>query len=369
MEAAQSTPWSDLQPELLGLVLRRLPSLADRVRLRAVCRPWRSNSMSQPLPLPFPWLTLPGGTFLSIPANEIHRIPIPDGACVQGSIDNWLFLMHKSSMDNRNVCSLMNPFSKATLELPDLVAVWKRQTSYYSHRKPIFYKLVVPSPLDSSPDSPVAALIMDDGNSHILCISQPPIATSSLRARSNKDTRLYLIDVVFFNRKLYGLDGSGKLYIIDLDNDLGISSIECIIDALGDIISGIPQHLPGMVYMSRKYLVECGGKLLMVVFEADLCSSPNRWRSATELGGHALFVGQRSSKSLPARECSGYHEDCIYFMFDYDCRTSSANPLHDSGVYNIRNGTIAPLMSGTSAASLHRVGQWRPTWFFPPEAV
>jgi hypothetical protein len=27
------------------------------------------------------------------------------------------------------------------------------------------------------------------------------------------------------------------------------------------------------------------------------------------------------------------------------------------------------LMSGTSAASLHRVGQWRPTWFFPPEAV
>jgi hypothetical protein len=350
--------------------------------------------MSQPLPLPFPWLTLPDGTFLSIPANEIHRIPIPDGACVQGSIDNWLFLMHKSSMDNHNVCSLMNPFSKATLELPDLVAVWKHQTSYYSHRKPFFYKLVVPSPLDSSPDSPVAALIMDDGNSHILCISQPPIATSSLRARSNKDPRLYLSDVVFFNRKLYGLHGSGKLYIIDLDNDLGISSIECIIDALGDI-SGIPQHLSAMVYMSREYLVECGGKLLMVirwfnlmpkptddddvfentrtvalqVFEADLCSSPNRWRSATELGGHALFVGQRSSKSLPARECSGYHEDCIYFMFDYDWPTSSANPLRDSGVYNIRNGTIAPLMSGTSAASLHRVGQWRPTWFFPPEAV
>ncbi|KAM0834782.1 hypothetical protein ACQ4PT_063366 [Festuca glaucescens] len=222
MEAARSCSWSDLQPELLGLVLRRLPSLADRVHLRAVCRPWRSDSMLPPLPLPFPWLTLPDGTFLSIPAGEIHRIPVPDGACVQGSVDNWLFLVHKSSMHKDNVCSLMNPFSKTMLELPDLVTVC---------RKPVFYKLVVPSPLDSSPDSPVAALITEEGNCHTLCISQPPIATVSLG--DNNDPRLRLSDVVFFNKKLYplGKTGSGQLYIIDLGNDLGISSSECIIDS------------------------------------------------------------------------------------------------------------------------------------------
>uniref|UniRef100_A0A8R7V0Q4 F-box domain-containing protein n=1 Tax=Triticum urartu TaxID=4572 RepID=A0A8R7V0Q4_TRIUA len=73
-------PWLDLPPELLGLVLKRLPSLADRVRLRIVCHPWRSNSLLQPLPLPFPWLTLPDGTFLSIPGGEVHRMPVPDGA-------------------------------------------------------------------------------------------------------------------------------------------------------------------------------------------------------------------------------------------------------------------------------------------------
>ncbi|BAF18724.1 Os06g0148500 [Oryza sativa Japonica Group] len=43
----QSSSWADFQPELLGLVLRRLPSHADRVRLRAVCRPWRSNAEMQ----------------------------------------------------------------------------------------------------------------------------------------------------------------------------------------------------------------------------------------------------------------------------------------------------------------------------------
>ncbi|KAM3195526.1 hypothetical protein ACQJBY_071580 [Aegilops geniculata] len=387
MEAAMYRYWSDLQSELLGLVLKHLPSLSDRVRLRAVCRTWRSNSMLQPLPLPFPWLTLPDGTFLSIPGSEIHRIPVAEGACCQGSIDNWLFLI-----DNGNVCSLMNPFSKTALELPNLVAVWEREIRYHSDRKPIFYKLVVPSPLDSSPHSPVVALIMDDGCFHTLCISQPPIATASLR--DNKDPRLFLSDVVFFNGKLYAWGRFGQLFIVDLDNDRTISSISCIIESLGDI-GGTPQDLSiAEEYMVKPYLVECGGKLLLVarwfrctprstsydvfehkrttafqVFEADLHTSPGRWRKASELGGHALFLGQHGSKCLPAVECSGYNEDCIYFMCDYVWPTSSANPLCDSGVYNMRDGTITPLMSEAAAAPLQRVGQWRPTWFFPPQAV
>ncbi|KAF7106605.1 hypothetical protein CFC21_107323 [Triticum aestivum] len=146
--------------------------------------------------------------------------------------------------------------------------------------------------------------------------------------------------------------------------------------------------------MVKRYLVECGAKLLLVarwfrctprstsydvfehkrtaafqVFEADLQSSPGRWRKGSELGGHALFLGQHGSKCLPAVECSGYNEDCIYFMCDYVWPTSSANPLCDSGVYSMRDGTITPLMSEAAAAPLQRVGQWRPTWFFPPQAV
>jgi hypothetical protein len=35
-------------PELLGLVLSRLPSHADRVRTGAVCHPWRSNALVLP---------------------------------------------------------------------------------------------------------------------------------------------------------------------------------------------------------------------------------------------------------------------------------------------------------------------------------
>lgn len=82
----QSSSWADFQPELLGLVLRRLPSHADRVRLRAVCRPWRSNAemqfvppphpwrsngQMQPFPPPLPWLGLLDGTFLDIASCTI----------------------------------------------------------------------------------------------------------------------------------------------------------------------------------------------------------------------------------------------------------------------------------------------------------
>ncbi|XP_044439100.1 uncharacterized protein [Triticum aestivum] len=388
MKAAQSRPWSDLPPELLGLVLKRLPSLADRVRLRAVCHPWHSNSRLRTLPLPFPWLTLPDGTLLGIPSGEIHHISLPEGACCQGSIDNWLFLMH-----NHGVCYLMNPFSKTRLQLPKLAKVWKREIYDPEPRiNPIFYNLVVPFPLDSSPCSLLAALIMDDGNWGTLCISQSPIVTDSFR--DDKHPAKLLCSVAFFDGKLYGLGGFDQLFIFELDKDLGISSMECIIDSMGEL-GGIPQSLSEeKAYMIRRYLVECGDRLLMVkrwihpiarstsddffehnrtvalgVFEADLGTDPAGWRTVNDLDGHALFLGQHSSKSLRAGECSGYQEDCIYFMCDYSWPKHSANPLRDAGVYNIRNQTFMPLMSGTAAVPPHHAGQWRPTWFFPPEAV
>ncbi|XBI35282.1 hypothetical protein VPH35_120978 [Triticum aestivum] len=185
--------------------------------------------MLQPLPLPFPWLTLPDGTFLSIPSGEIHHISLPEGACCQGSIGNWLFLTH-----NDDVCYLMNPFSKTRSELPKLAKVWKRRILDPDTRfNPIFYKLVVPFPLDSSPCSLVAAMIVDDSECGTLCISKPPIVTDSFR--DDELPVLELEDVAFFDEKLYVLAGFGQLIIFELDKDLRISFMECIIDSVMDL--------------------------------------------------------------------------------------------------------------------------------------
>ncbi|XP_021304956.1 putative F-box protein At2g04810, partial [Sorghum bicolor] len=206
----QSLSWSDLPPELLGLVLRRLPSLADRVRLRAFCHPWRSNARLQSLPPPLPWLTLLDGTFLSIPDGEIIRMAIPDDAHCYGSIDNWLFLMQRDGG-----CSLMNPFSKATLDLPKLATVWRGDWfNALSQFNPLFYKVVVPSPLDTSPEF-VAVLILDDGNYSRVCICQPPVSTDMSRGGSMEPST-DLGDVAFCNGKLYGVAFCDRLLMFEI---------------------------------------------------------------------------------------------------------------------------------------------------------
>jgi hypothetical protein len=321
---------------------------------------------------------------------------VPDDARCYGSIDNWLFLMQIGGG-----CSLMNPFSKATLDLPKLATVWREDWfNDYPRRNPLFYKVVVPSPLDTSPESLVAVLILDDGNYSRVCICQPPVATDMSRASrgGNMEPSTFLDDVAFFNGKLYGVAFCDRLLMFEIGSDLGnkpkISSTECIINSMDAYLRDLPHSLSReKAYTIREYVVECCDRLLRVerfihnvrpistgpffehcrtvgfaVFEADLSTNPGQWRRVNNLGGQALFIGRHCSKSFAVEECNGIQEDCIYFMCDY-ARPDPGDPLRDSGVYNIRNGMITPLLSQNAPVPQHKGGQWRPTWIFPADPI
>ncbi|WVZ64400.1 hypothetical protein U9M48_013915 [Paspalum notatum var. saurae] len=376
----------------MGLVVKCLPSLADRVRLRAVCHQWRSNARSFPL---LPWLTLPDGAFPSIPDGEIIRMPVPEDARCCGSIDNWLLLMKSDG-----ACSLMNAFSKATVELPKLADVWRHDLSNaISGFSPILYKPVILSPLDSSPDSLVAVLILDDGHCSTVCICQPPTATDVSSTRAMHALEVF-DDVAFFNGKLHGVASSDKLFVFDIDYDLSdkpkISSIRCIInfrDGFG--LRDLPHPVSrARKHIKRQYLVECCGRLLRVrrflqsdrpgeasrywkhqrtvafdVFEAGLSTNSRRWRKVNNLGGQVLFVGHHCSKSFPVVAYNGIQGDCIYFMCDYyPSPRCVAHPLHDAGVYNMQTGMITPLLPENAAVPQRRHGgHWRAAWIFPAD--
>ncbi|KAJ1258026.1 hypothetical protein BS78_10G042200 [Paspalum vaginatum] len=295
-------------------------------------------------------------------------------------------------------CSLMNPFSKAKIDLPKLATVWRQGCSdVNSDINPLFYKVVVPSPLDSSPESLVVVMILDSGNWSTVCICQPPFATDLFREEIMGQSQLY--DVVFFNGKLYGLAFGDMLVVFEISYDLGnkpkIASTECVV--INFWVPGWPQHLSSKgaySFRTRHYLVECCGRLLTVkrfihkdnpystsllfehdrtvgfdVFEADLSTNPGQWRHVNKLGGQALFVGRHGSKCFAAEEYNGIQEDCIYFMCDSPWPDCPADPLRDSGVYNIRNGMITPLLSETAAVLQHHSGQWFPTWIFPTDSI
>ncbi|CAO2188845.1 unnamed protein product [Urochloa humidicola] len=149
-------------------------------------------------------------------------------------------------------------------------------------------------------------------------------------------------------------------------------------------------------YYVPRYLAESNGRLLMVrrwmsvplharlgdhdktvrfeVFEADLTSTPGKWTKVESLGGQALFLGSQCTKSLLANQCAGgIQEDCIYFMhraFDNPCCGyfgPCVDPLGDSGVYNMRDGNITPLLPEPVMAELQNKQQFL-TWFFPADA-
>jgi len=354
-----------------------------------VCRPWRSNAQLDPLPPLLPWLTLLDGTFLSIPDGKIIRMPIPDKAFCSGSVDNWMFFMHSDGG-----CSLMNPFSKATVNISKLVITWFNSNSRYYNSH--FFKLVAPSPLESSPGS-LVALILEGGRRIRIC--QPPIAVDlelhPCFSWPHGQPQLSLLDdITFFNGKLYGLSRN-VLSIFEINYGLNgkpkISSVRCITSyPTFKLIP--PQPLPDTCLL-LSYLVECCGRLLLVrrmigcnpeikpcplesdrtagfqVYEADLSTKPGQWICVRELGSQALFVGMHCSKSFPAGECTGVEENCIYFMRDYFPANLAADPLSDSGVYNMKSGNIKPLLSETAAVPQHHGGQWCPTWIFPADAM
>ncbi|KAF7094570.1 hypothetical protein CFC21_096872 [Triticum aestivum] len=142
-------------------------------------------------------------------------------------------------------------------------------------------------------------------------------------------------------------------------------------------------------YGQRHYLVVSGDRLLMVqrwinlppifpidsgiekrtrlfkVFQATgLSSGCGQWTEVDRLTGCALFVSEGCSESLPAGGQSsgvGVREDCIYFMNGDTCE----NPFPDSGVYNMRDQTVAPLLPATVAVPAAGYGPWSPTWLFP----
>ncbi|XP_044443419.1 uncharacterized protein [Triticum aestivum] len=392
------SPWQDLPAELLGLVLLRLPSHADRIRLPAVCCAWRSGARLQhPLPPLLPWLALPDGTFLSLPDGAVHSLaPVPDDVFYGFSTGGALFLVHEG-----RTFSLMSPSSEATVTLPE-------PPFWFPTDK--ISKVAVSNHLVAVlRDSRVSVYTRGGGAAwaSTRCMEWAPPAYNSIA------------DIALFQGKLYVLTGEDELHVLDA-GDQQITDVCCIRKIptpshdyydLDNLWNNDDYYHGTDMRVRRDYLVVAGNQLLRVelmivtpavyppwrvdtgidpqqtyrfhVFEAaDLSCGHGRWRDVSTLMGRALFVSQSCSESVPAAAGNqfghaGVREDCIYFVnkddstmcWDWPRRrtTHDENPFLDSGVYNMRDQTVSPLPLETSGASTLRTcdGIWPPAWLFP----
>ncbi|CAL5011964.1 unnamed protein product [Urochloa decumbens] len=405
MAAALPSSWEELPPDILGLVLRHLPSLADRVHLRAVCRPWRAGAHPQrhkPLPPPLPWLALRDGTLVDLRGAPVRCVPIlRDGVFRYLAVDNLAFLVHDDGS-----CSLMNPLSGQTLPLPDLAPAVRRAIDSVPAYGQSFIrnghvKVILPSPPDWTWTSdPLMAVLVLDG--YCVVVSgfkqHEAVSISICSERAEGPERNH--DIAFLHGKLYILTFKEGLRVFKHDaSHLGNPKSspgfhQCIAeDPKQQEIYGYRNN-PS--YYVPRYLAESNGRLLMVrrwmsvprnarlrdhgktvgfeVFEADLTSTPGKWTKLESLGGQTLFLSSQCTKSLLASQCAGgVQEDCIYFMhraFDNpSCEYVGpcVDPLADSGVYSMRDGKITPLLPEPVMAEMQRKRQFL-TWFFPADA-
>ena len=117
MPDSQPPPsWSALPLDLAVLVVRLLPTCADRARFASVCPQWRSAAR-QLLPTPLPLLALPDGTFYNIPYTKPFRFPGCGFTGYQSVCGKWLVFPREDG------CFLVDPFSRATVTLPALSCV------------------------------------------------------------------------------------------------------------------------------------------------------------------------------------------------------------------------------------------------------
>ncbi|CAM0947468.1 unnamed protein product [Alopecurus aequalis] len=373
-----TAPWSELPPELLGVVLLRLPSQADRVHLRAVCRPWRSAPRLQPLPPPFPRIVLRDHTFLTLPDGALHRLP-RHRCCIEIAVrvstGSTLFLGH---LDGR--CCLVNPFSRKTTLL-------KNNLASYS---PVGIQKVVLS------DHVVAFLIK--GKLYIFPRHPRPGERGRQITLTVQFDITAVVDIAVFQGNLfvltrkYNREQKPELHLLDINDEQGhVRSVQCIPAEHPLRLNAI-----GTRRLFFFYLVASGDRLLMVErqIDMDLPLSLNckrrprplqtrfevweaadmiggqlgRWSRVDRLMGRALFVGRECSGSLPA-QC-GAQEDCVYFMTergDHLLPIRERKPqddLLDCVVYNVRDRTVKPLPSEIVAA---RDGPWKPAWLFPSD--
>lgn len=284
--------------------------------------------------------------------HAIHRFPEHD-RCI-GSTDGWLAVDTTDAETSRHTYTLFNPFSKASVSLPELDAVIGDVSKSF-----VIHKVLLQSGLDG------LIAIRTNNRDHPIILLKPGKDVWLPQPRSRPFTRIF--DVAFLqDNKLYGItqdedlisfsvafDGEGKPTVTSIKGVIKKQCVNVKKDAVrkrtGDYIVNDGMHFarndekPLERIVTAWYLVESCEKLLMVrrelrhlpcghsftrkveVFKADM--GARTWVPVTDgLHGHALFVSKRFSKSVFARD--GVEAESIYFIDTFE-------------VFNVRSKTTS----------------------------
>ncbi|CAL4942900.1 unnamed protein product [Urochloa decumbens] len=395
--------WSALPPELADLVLRRLSSLADRVRFASVCRHWfrAATRYSAPtLPRPLPWLNFHDGSFRSLPDGEPHSFRFRRHAVCAGSFGRWLLFEEAAGCEPSRRHFLRHPLLGTTKRLPgrcnepvDLLN--PDYGSSHAGCRSSSTKFFISKVIVCSGDLIAAKVNYRRRRPCTVVCCRPGVSPSWSTGMCNGH---WYHDMAFYKGKLYTVTEEGHLFVHEVidnggDGDPRVSLIEQAIQAPPPSKYALLDGPYATLDRVRTcYLViSCDNKLLMVrlmlrwtvpfdqhgpgdrrtkrmamkVFEADLETS--RWVELKSLGDQVLFVSSCSSKAVRASShahCRYLRGNTIYFIDDglmSSCQLCPISMPRTCGVYDMSSDTVSSISLGGERIN----DQLKASWFFP----
>ncbi|KAF8664737.1 hypothetical protein HU200_054456 [Digitaria exilis] len=388
--------WSEIPPDLIGLILSRLLYHGDRLNLRAVCRQWRLAVRQQnphTLEWSLPWIRLrtttdgDGFTFQSLPDGKLHRFraanvldPSRPALLRSSGDDGWLELFNPG--DTYYMC---NTCSGAIIRLPRVPARHCVKSAEVGGGGgggetipswSIIRKVMVCSP------GLIAAILY----SNAVGLYRPGDTSWSVYPAPECN------DIAFYRGKLYSVTDDESLFAHELvngsDETVSHHVVEQVIKARNNHDER-RRHFPRVLYLVasrdkllmvvkwivprravsrsiRKNTAEGDGAIRLKVFEADL--EMGRWMEVKNgLDGHAIFASRSCSKLV---RLSGHDQrfqgDRVYFpgcespIYRTTVYTGDDSP--SCRFYDMRKNTITKVFLNKGDAKYQ---QSYPEWFFP----
>ncbi|KAJ4799851.1 F-box SKIP23-like protein (DUF295) [Rhynchospora pubera] len=322
MAGSKLCRWSSLPPDIIHLISTKLPDLLDRVRVRAVCKTWRSSvSVSDPSPR-FPWFLSDkvnwDGEILyySLSSKKTYKIHCQQQrlAYFLGTAGRFIFCCQNSYPDS---VALLNPLNGLEFSLP------------------------------APKDFEVLGVASNPLQEDIVAVFGSEQCTYSMWMafmRPGEEDWEILSWWTHYKRGVC-LYHEGLFYI----NDYGVDTL--IEDAMtGELVAHIPSP-KSCCLSSQHMLVACGAILLIFknnatdrledfgfdIYQLDEASSNYQWVKIRSIGNQVLFLNYTGGFSVQDSVLPGFKGNCIYFP-DYDSLSNRILCRHD-----LENGTTEAL--------------------------
>ncbi|CAM0951843.1 unnamed protein product [Alopecurus aequalis] len=384
-ESSAAAHWSDLPDDLLGMVRSMVSSLRDRVRLAAVCKPWRGAASRLPAPPAVPLLLLlvpnsDGKTRHLCGPDESWVLRVPDKAVVKNKLRMRFAGSHSNgwiAAVNNFQLVMVNLFSGSEVVAPTLRPGFLRQ-------------------------NPITKIIFSQAPTSNRCMlatvttGRLEVAVCKLGCRSGWTIKAwnekFFTDIAFYDGDLYGL-----LHLTEelIKFTIGMEKDGTPVITAAHQVAIQTRDGPRLPY-GPTYIFELHGKLAMAVRTQWLPNREhffkvfnlghvdtgeaykNKWEEVTDFGEYALFLGPMCSMAVHVSvgaERRGLERNHIYYSSTTYSEESKL-PGHKVYSMTVDNGDRCirmycqedPDMGDGVKRTGYYIQGWRDNsmWIYPP---